>query len=169
MGYGRFEKIALAFDRPFWREAGVPHVVLFPREADEPAIWVLGQDGFGGGPVLVALVFHSSTDRVLETSPAACGEWILGMLSEALGAPCPAPIDVATSSWTRDPMSYGAYSHIPPGASAADADALGEPVAGRVLFAGEHTQSVRLVYADGAMGSGIREAKRLLGTASVRL
>jgi monoamine oxidase len=42
-------------------------------------------------------------------------------------------------------------------------------VAGRLLFAGEHTQSARLGYADGAMTSGIREAKRLLGTPSVAL
>jgi monoamine oxidase len=46
---------------------------------------------------------------------------------------------------------------------------LGEPVGGRLLFAGEHTQSTRLAYADGAMTSGIREAKRLLGQPSVRL
>jgi monoamine oxidase len=63
----------------------------------------------------------------------------------------------------------GAYTHIPPGAGPADADLLGEPVAGRLLFAGEHTQSARLAYADGAMTSGIREAKRLLGMPSVRL
>jgi monoamine oxidase len=36
------------------------------------------------------------------------------------------------------------------------------PLAGRLCFAGEHTQSARLVYADGAFCSGIREAKRLL-------
>ncbi|HEV8280172.1 MAG TPA: FAD-dependent oxidoreductase [Streptosporangiaceae bacterium] len=57
----------------------------------------------------------------------------------------------------------------PPGASPADADLLGEPVGGRLLFAGEHTQSARLAYADGAMTSGIREAKRLLSQPSVHL
>jgi monoamine oxidase len=46
---------------------------------------------------------------------------------------------------------------------------LGEPVGRRLLFAGEHTQNRRLAYADGAMTSGIREAKRLLGQPSVRL
>ena len=45
----------------------------------------------------------------------------------------------------------------------------GRHVAGRLLFAGEHTQSARLGYADGAMTSGIREAKRLLGTPTVAL
>jgi monoamine oxidase len=39
----------------------------------------------------------------------------------------------------------------------------------RLLFAGEHTQSARLVYTDGAMASGIREAKRLLQRAHVNL
>ena len=76
---------------------------------------------------------------------------------------------MAVTSWASDPRSGGAYTHIPPGASPADADQLGEPVGGRLLFAGEHTQSARLAYADGAMTSGIREAKRLLGVASVRL
>ena len=37
----------------------------------------------------------------------------------------------------------------------------------RLTLAGEHTQSARLAYADGALTSGIREAKRLLGTPAV--
>jgi monoamine oxidase len=73
------------------------------------------------------------------------------------------------TSWANDPYSGGAYTHIPPGASPADADLLGEPIGGRLLFAGEHTQSARMAYADGAMTSGIREAKRLLGRPGVRL
>jgi monoamine oxidase len=76
---------------------------------------------------------------------------------------------VAVTSWAADPWAGGAYTHIPPGASPADADLLGDPVDGRVLFAGEHTQSARLAYADGALNSGIREAKRLLGMPAVRL
>jgi polyamine oxidase len=62
------------------------------------------------------------------------------------------------TSWANDRYSGGAYTHIPPGADPADADVLGEPIGGRLLFAGEHTQSTRLAYADGAMTSGIREA-----------
>jgi monoamine oxidase len=73
------------------------------------------------------------------------------------------------TSWATDHYARGAYTHIPPGASPADADLLGEPVGGRVLFAGEHTQSARLAYADGALTSGIPEAKRLLGQPGVRL
>jgi monoamine oxidase len=38
-----------------------------------------------------------------------------------------------------------------------------------LLFAGEATTPDRYGYADGAMDSGIREAKRLLGQPSVEL
>ena len=39
----------------------------------------------------------------------------------------------------------------------------------RLLFAGEATSADRYGYADGAMSTGIREAKRLLGAESVQL
>src|SRR5215831_14819617 len=109
-------------------------------------VWMLGLDAFGAGPALVFFVFHSAAGRL-----------------------CPEPTAVAVTSWTSDPCSGGAYTHIPPGASPADADLLGQPVGGRLLFAGEHTQSARLAYADGTMTSEIREAKRLLGVPSVHL
>jgi len=83
---------------------------------------------------------------------------------------CPKePVEVAVTAWADDPFAAGAYTHVPVGSTNADLDLLGEPVAGRLLFAGEHTQAARVGYADGAMSSGIREAKRLLGSAAVTL
>ena len=105
--------------------------------------------------------------RVLGADRDDAVRWALGMLAEAIGGPCPEPVAMAVTSWATDPYSGGAYTHIPPGASPADADLLGDPVGGRLLSAGEHTQSARLAYADGAMTSGIREAKRLLSQSSV--
>jgi polyamine oxidase len=169
LGFGRYEKVALAFDEPFWRAAGLPHAMIFPHDPGTPAVWAIGQDAFGAGPVLVFQIFHSATSRVLDAAPDNAAQWVLDMLAEAIGSSCPAPAAVAVTSWANDPYSGGAYTHIPPGASPADADLLGEPIGGRLLFAGEHTQSARLAYADGAMSSGIREAKRLLGQPSVRL
>jgi polyamine oxidase len=167
LGFGRFEKVALRFDEPFWRAAGFPHMMFFPRDPREWMVWVMGLDAFGAGPVLVFFVFHSAAGRVPGTDSDAAVRWALGMLAEAIGGPCPEPVATAVTSWATDPYAGGAYTHIPPGASPADADLLGEPVGGRLLFAGEHTQSARLAYADGAMTSGIREAKRLLSRSSV--
>jgi monoamine oxidase len=169
LGFGRYEKVALRFDEPFWRAAGLPHAMIFPRNPKAPAVWAIGQDAFGAGPALVFHIFHSATRHVLDVAADSAAQWVLGMLAEAIGSPCPAPAAVAVTSWANDPYSGGAYTHIPPGANPADADLLGEPIGGRLLFAGEHTQSARMAYADGAMTSGIREAKRLLRRPSVHL
>jgi polyamine oxidase len=169
LGFGRYEKVALRFDEPFWRAAGLPHAMIFPRDPDAPAVWVIGQDAFGAGPVLVFHIFHSAAGHVLGVTAYDAAQWALDLLAEAIGGSRPAPAAVAVTSWATDPYSGGAYTHIPPGASPADADLLGEPIGGRLLFAGEHTQSARMAYADGAMTSGIREAKRLLSRASVHL
>jgi hypothetical protein len=169
LGFGRFEKVVLRFDEPFWRAAGVPHLMIFPRDPAKTTVWALGLDAFGAGPALVCFVFHAAAERVLSGTADDAVAWVLGMVAEVIGRPCPAPIAAAVTSWGTDPYAGGAYTHIPPGASPADADLLAEPVGGRLLFAGEHTQSARLAYADGAMTSGIRAAKRLLGRSSVRL
>ena len=169
LGFGRYEKVALRFGESFWRAAGLPHMMIFPRNSGDPAVWVIGQDAFGAGPVLLFQIFHSATSHVLGTTPDDAAGWALEMLAEVTGRPCPAPTAVAVTSWASDPYTGGAYTHIPPGANPADADLLGEPVGGRLLFAGEHTQSARLAYADGALTSGIREAKRLLSQPTVHL
>ncbi len=169
LGFGRYEKVALRFDRPFWRDAGLSHLMVFPHDPEESTIWVFDQDAFGAGPTLVCQVFHSAAGHVLGATEDEATHWVLGLLEAALGGPCPAPTAVAVTSWASDPRSGGSYTHIPPGAHPSDVDLLGEPVGGRLLFAGEHTQSARMAYADGAMTSGIREAKRLLRQPVVHL
>ena len=169
MGFGWFEKVVLRFETPFWRTAGFPHLMLFPRDVNESTMWILGLDAFGDAPALAFLIFHGAAHRMIDVPPQEASAWVLDLLQQATGTPCPEPIGIGVSSWARDPYSLGAYSHIPPEATPADADLLGEPLHGRLLFGGEHTQSARLAYADGAMSSGVREAKRLLRRTQVAL
>ena len=71
---------------------------------------------------------------------------------------------VATA-WAADPWSRGAYSHCLPGRFGARA-VLTQPVGGRLVFAGEHTEQSAYGTLHGAWLSGARaaaEAKRLLG------
>ena len=143
--------------------------MLFPPDPAEPAAWVFDLDAFGIGPILVCHVFHSATGHVSTASPTTAARWATDQLAAALDAPCPEPLVVALTGWADDPYAAGAYTHVTPGTSNADLDLLGTPVAGRILFAGEHTQSARVGYADGAMTSGIREAKRLLSASEVTL
>jgi monoamine oxidase len=95
--------------------------------------------------------------------------WALEQLEALYGEPLPArPTGWVSTDWLHDEHARGAYAHIRPGERAADLDLLGEPV-GRICFAGEHTGSERAGYADGAMSSGLREAKRLLQRPAVLL
>jgi polyamine oxidase len=94
---------------------------------------------------------------------------VLAFVHASTGIDPPAPTDVVASGWGHDPYARGAYSFLRIGSSRQDLDLLGEPIDGRLLFAGEATGSARTGFADGAMRTGIREAKRLLGTSDVRL
>ena len=161
--------MALRFEERFWRTSGLAHLLLFPSDPHEAALLVANQDVFDTSPVLVCHVSHSATRHVLGHSRDEAARWALGMLAHALGRECPAPTEVAVTSWGTDELCGGAWTHVPPGADPAWADLLGEPIDGRLLFAGEHTQSERLGYADGAMSSGIREASRLLDRRDVRV
>ena len=159
----------MRFGEPFWRSAGLAHMIIFPRDPGDPAVWVIGQDAFGGGPVLLFQIFHSAARRVLGAPEGETVRWALRSLTEVVGGPVPEPTAVAVTSWANDPVFRGRLHPYPPGSPALDADLLGEPVGGRLLFAWEHTQSARLAYADGAMSSGTREAQRLLGRPAVHL
>ena len=113
LGFGRYEKVALRFDEAFWRRAGWSHLVLFPPEADEPASWVFDLEAFGEGPILVCHTFHSATGHLADASTADSARWVTGMLSAALGAPCPEPVAVAVTGWADDPYAAG-HTHTCP-------------------------------------------------------
>ena len=169
LGFGRFEKIALRFTHPFWRDAGITHVTVLPRDRKGVGVPIFGMDAFGHGPTLVAFAVPSSIERFDRSSPEQAAAWVLELMSEVIGAPCPEPEVVAVSSWGADPYTRGAYTAIPLGASSDDIRTLATPAHGRLLFAGEGTTVTRMGYADGAMSTGVREAKRLLQTATVEL
>jgi monoamine oxidase len=168
LGFGRYEKVALRFEEPFWAERDLSHLMVFRSDESQPALWVFDLHAFGAGPALVGHLFHSATPIVLDRSPDEAVRWFLEIISEVVGGPCPEPVATVVTAWASDPFAAGAYTHVPVGADPAWLDLLGRPVGDRILFAGEHTQSARAGYADGAMSSGIREAKRLLAQPAVQ-
>jgi monoamine oxidase len=167
LGFGRFEKVMLRFDDAFWN-GGAPFAVIPDSEASD---WLVCFElhAFTGAPVLVAFAVGPAAERARERSVEQRVSEVLGLVRSHLGVEPPAPTDFVASDWTSDPYSRGAYSFVGMGSSREDLGRLGQPIGGRLLFAGEATGSERTGFADGAMLTGIREAKRLLGTAEVRL
>lgn len=168
LGFGHYEKVIVRFAEPFWHDAGLAHLTIFPADPDVPALWVMDQSTFGIGPALMFHVFASGLGRLHGRHEGEIVSWVLDMLGLAVGVPPPRPTSVAISDWAHDPYARGSYSHIPPGATPSDLDRLSTPH-GRIRFAGEHTQSLRMGYADGALSSGLREAAKLLGTDDVHI
>lgn len=90
---------------------------------------------------------------------ARAGEVLLEIFPETYEP----PTDVHVTRWGTDPYSLCSYSTPTIGVTPEHYETLSEPVAGRVLFAGEATYRRHAGFVEGAIGSGIREARRLLG------
>jgi monoamine oxidase len=163
LGFGRFEKLVLRFEEPFWSRAGLPHVLPL-RTADGRGIsLLLGLDQFGAGPVLVAFAFGAGVDAVAAGSEQEAVARVLDLLGRILGSAPPEPTAVVRTAWAQDPFTRGAYTYVAVGSGGDDLELLAAPVGERLRFAGEHTSAARMGYADGALATGLREAERILG------
>ena len=168
IGFGAFEKVAMVFDEPFWSDATHTHMLFISDHAPfELPLW-LDLNEISGYPGLVALAGGRAGRQLHALSPDERLALALTRLTEILGREVPTPVGWKTTDWQGNRFTRGAYSTILVGSSLDELDVLAQPVGGRVLFAGEATHH-RLGYADGAMSSGVREAKRLLQSPSVTL
>jgi monoamine oxidase len=169
VGFGTIEKVALHFDAPFWADLTHSHVLHLSGHDDfELPLWIDVRQ-ISGDPCLMVFTGGPAARRFGALDQREALEVTLRRLAEVLGRPVPAPLDWAVTGWQHDPFTRGSYASILTGGTADDLDVLAAPVGGRVLFAGEATDHNRYAHADGAMRSGIREAKRILQRSSVAL
>ena len=82
------------------------------------------------------------------------------------GADVPAPDATLITRWGRDRFAGGSYSHLRPGATGADLDALAAPVDDRLYFAGEATHRHHPATVHGAYLSGLAAADASVRAAS---
>jgi len=169
VGYGVFEKVAMVFDDAFWSDPAHTHMLFLSDHFPLELPLFVDLDRISGVPGLVATTAGRAGRRFRRLDREARLELVLARMAEILGRDVPRPVAWRATDWRADRFSRGAYSTIPVGSSLADLDTLAEPVGGRVLFAGEATSRARPGYSDGAMTSGIREAKRLLRRPAVTL
>src|SRR5262245_56890214 len=169
VGFGWIEKVAMRFDEAFWADALHTHIVnISGRAPFQLPLWV-DVDRISGEPALVVFSAGSDAKRIHALGARAALKLTLARLRDILGHDVPRPRAWHVTNWQGSPYTQGGYTTTALGASPDDLDALAEPVGGRILFCGEHTHRHRYAHADGAMTSGIREAKRLLRSAAVTL
>jgi monoamine oxidase len=114
-----------------------------------------------GPPVLIA--FHGG-DRARELERADAGDVrreAMRVLRTMFGRDTPAPLAITTTRWSRDRFAHGSYSTNAVGSTRADRVALGEPVAGRLFFAGEATEPDYSATVHGAFRTGRRVARQV--------
>jgi monoamine oxidase len=168
VGFGAFEKVAMVFDEPFWSDPAHTHMLFMSDHAPlELPLW-LDLNEIQGAPGLVALGGGRCARQLYALAPQDRLALALTRLREIIGRDVPAPVAWKSTDWHGSRYTRGAYSTVLAGRTLTDLEVLAKPVGGRILFAGEATDH-RLGYADGAMTSGIREAKRLLRKPSVSL
>ena len=161
-----FEKVVLFFDAPFWSEAGRRNVIYLSRTWGEYPVF-FDLTPFAGRPALLCFSGGSFARALQGRRDAEIVARVREILAEISGDGVPAPTHATVTHWGDDPWALGSYSFVPVGASRGDMDALAEPVAGRLLFAGEATVPAWYGTVHAAMGSGLREARRLLGRESI--
>ena len=169
IGFGAFEKVAMVFDEPFWSDATNTHMLFMSDHAQlELPLW-LDLNEIEGVPGLVAIGGGRCARQLYALEPEDRLALALERLTEILGREVPSPVAWRSTDWHGNRFTRGAYSTVLVDGTLADLDTLAQPVGGRILFAGEATSRARPGYSDGAMTSGIREAKRLLRKPSVSL
>jgi monoamine oxidase len=164
---GVLSKTWLRFDKAFWQEGKtleerrLMHVLL----GTEDSKWSTWYDfqPVTGKPILLGLNGGPIGGRIERMTDAEILAEAGNVLKRCFPKVAVAPTTVLNSQWSRNPHFKGSYSHVPPGASNDDRDALADPV-GRLLFAGEATHRTCSQTVHGAVLSGWREARRILSS-----
>jgi monoamine oxidase len=157
---GNLAKVAVVYDKPFWREDGLTGQVISTRHFvgvtydDSPPDGSKGVIfGFVGGDAAREFVSKPKAER----KAAALAE-----LTEYFGPQAASPEGYIESIWKREEFTRGCPVAIAgPGTLSTYGAALREPV-GRIHWAGTETSDYWAGYMDGAVRSGERVAAEII-------
>jgi monoamine oxidase len=151
--YGPATRVALQFERRFWRKVGRPSAY----GSDEPtgAAWD-GNEQQGTSPGILTLLAGGRASRDLRAIINRGGWPAVVRALSWLGRPSKL-LAADSYVWERDPWSRGGYAVFTPSFDPALHDWLSRP-SGRLVFAGEHTSSRWQGFMNGAVESGRRAA-----------
>ena len=157
---GLINKVVITFEHSFWPADA--HILGILSNALEERLEFFPVPPGGKSSVLVALAFGAFAKELESMSKQQVITKIVSQLIEIEPSiSSDNVVDVYVSAWSSDPLSRGAYTHLPPGSSMADPENLGRPINNKLFFAGEATNPIYLGTMHGAYLSGIRAAKEI--------
>ncbi len=156
MPMGSVIKVIVAYDRPFWREAGLSGLVISDKTAFGP--WFDRGTPLTRGGALVGFFDGAPAREWADRSPADRRAKVLADIATYFGDRALSPTDYVEEVWTRAEHHRGGYVAVPgPGTLTGFGAAIREPV-GRIHWAGTETSDRWQGYIDGAIRSGERAA-----------
>jgi monoamine oxidase len=157
MAMGAIIKVAVAYETPFWREAGFSGQVA----TDDDTLGLVYDDVQDvGPPVLLCFIEGRQAVALSGATKQARRERVLASLVRFFGDAAARPIGYDDNDWLTEPWTHGYVGAMPPGAMTRYGHALREPV-GRIHWAGAETSTKWQGYIEGALLSGVRAAEEV--------
>ena len=155
---GRYAKVVLTYDKPFWRERGYAGDV---GSLQGPVV-ASYDDSSPEGSALLGFIGGDSERAWRGLSAEARKTAVLDCFARWFGPDALKPLAYAEKDWTLDDWTAGAPATIlPPGVLSRLGPALRQPV-GRIHWAGTETALRWTGYMDGAIRAGERTAQDVL-------
>lgn len=159
MPMGSVIKCILAYERPFWRDAGFSGEVL--SDGDPVRLVFDDSPADSSQGALVGFLLGDSARRWSQHPQAERAHAVQSYLARLFGPQAAQPIAYADQDWPAETWSRGCYVGLmQPGTLTAYGQALRPPV-GRIHWAGTETASRWIGYMDGALESGERAAHEI--------
>jgi monoamine oxidase len=158
---GSVIKCEAVYDTPFWRDAGLTGQAVSDASPVRITFDNTPPDGKPG--VLLGFI-EGTAARVYTRKPAAERRTaVLNNFATYFGEKALHPTAYYEMNWSTDPWTRGCYTGFTsPGVLLDFGEALRRP-AGRIHWAGTETSTIWAGYMDGAVRSGQRAAKEVLG------
>jgi monoamine oxidase len=157
MAMGAIIKVAVAYETPFWRAAGLSGQVA----TDDDVLGLVYDDVQDvGPPVLLCFIEGRHAVALSGETKETRRERVLASLVRFFGDAAANPIAYDDNDWLTEPWTHGYVGTMPPGAMTRYGHALREPF-GRIHWAGAETSAQWQGYIEGAVLSGIRAAEEV--------
>lgn len=156
-------KLHLRFERQFWPDTLERCIVLpaDPRQRGRFTNWINALPVYGQ-PILLSFC---SGRAAAELDRSASDEQVVAEalvnLARLLNRPVPDPVGYHFTRWLSDPWALGSYSYASIHSSDADRRLYAEPIANRIFFAGEATQTEDYGTVNAALLSGEQAASAI--------
>lgn len=168
VGFGAFEKVVLTYPTQFWKGRIGVSTYYAGTGPNRAYPLFIDMTPFSGAPTLVCLYAGQFAHKAQSTlDDAAIISGAHRAVTKIMGGTTPEPTAALATRWHSDPFAQGSYSFQSIESREDDRESLAKPVGTRLLFAGEATSAAMAATVDGALMSGLREARRIVPSATL--